>query len=333
MPPGLRRELARLTVGPWSPHQSALDRLREAAWRLVDWRDFAAPWRRPEFDRETELEELCAGVERLGELVLHGRRSDMLRRGLTPVVELSNWIVRTRQLGGAGPGPNGGDRADGQEAFQDQLEARLVKLLRDLSGFRSPRKGRGGFAEGVAREQVFELWRRLLERLRARFEQTGNADLAALLKDELSVAVERYEHAKRLLGKLDFHDLLIKARDLLRRDREVRRHLQARYRHLFIDEFQDTDPLQAEIPVAALGRRPGPGRLDAGRSGCRQAVPCRRSEAVDLPFPPGRCRALPGGQGETRGARCRGPAPCDQFPVRGADPAAGQRGLRATHDR
>ncbi|MCE2560116.1 MAG: UvrD-helicase domain-containing protein, partial [Acidobacteria bacterium] len=63
----------------------------------------------------------------------------------------------------------------------------------------------------------------------------------------LSGAVERYEEAKTLLGKLDFHDLLIKARDLLRRDRDVRRHLQARYTHLFVDEFQDTDPLQAEI--------------------------------------------------------------------------------------
>ena len=270
MPPGLRRELARLTVGPWSPQHSALDRLREAAWRLVDWRDFAAPWRRPEFDRETELEELSAGVERLGELVLCGRQGDVLRRNLEPVVELSNWIVRTRQLGVAGPGPNGGDRADGREAFQDQLEARLVKLLRDLSGFRSPRKGRGGFAEGVAREQVFELWRRLSDRL-GRFEQTANGDLAALLKDELSGAVQRYEHAKRLLGKLDFHDLLMKARDLLRCDREVRRHLQARYRHLFIDEFQDTDPLQAEILLLLSADdpdeddwrqvRPAPGKL------------------------------------------------------------------------
>ena len=246
MRPGLRRELARLTIGRWSPNQSALDRLREAAWRLVDWRDFAAGWQRPDFDREAELEELAGRVERLGELVLHGRKGDLLRRGLSPVAELSSWIVRTRQLGVAHPGPNGAGRADGREAFCDQLEARLVNLLRDLSGYRSPRKGRGGFAEGVARDQVFELWRRLADRL-SEFERTASADLAALLKDELSGAVDRYEQAKRLLGKLDFHDLLIKARDLLCCDREVRRHLQARYRHLFIDEFQDTDPLQAEI--------------------------------------------------------------------------------------
>ncbi|MCY3963910.1 MAG: UvrD-helicase domain-containing protein [Acidobacteria bacterium] len=246
MRPGLRRELARLMVGRWSPNQSALERLRDAAWRLVDWRDFGAGWQRPEFDREATLRELSDRVERLAALVLHGRKSDPLRRGLLPVVELSNWIVRTGQLGAASPGLNGAGPAAGREAFLDQLEARLVELLRDLSGFRSPRKGRGGFAEGVGRDQVFGLWRRLAERLRE-FERHANADLAALLKDELSGAVERYEEAKTLLGKLDFHDLLIKARDLLRHDRGVRRHLQARYTHLFIDEFQDTDPLQAEI--------------------------------------------------------------------------------------
>lgn len=246
MRPGLRRELARLTIGRWSPNQSALDRLREAAWRLVDWRDFAAGWQRPDFDREAELDDLADRVERLGELVRHGRKGDLLRRDLSPLLELSSWIVRTRQLGAAHPGPHDAGRADGREAFRDQLEARLVNLKRDLSGYRSPRKGRGGFAEGVGRDQVFELWRRLADRL-SEFERTANADLAALLKDELSGAVDRYEQAKELLGKLDFHDLLIKARDLLCRDREVRRHLQARYRHLFIDEFQDTDPLQSEI--------------------------------------------------------------------------------------
>src|SRR6202008_2816513 len=46
---------------------------------------------------------------------------------------------------------------------------------------------------------------------------------------------------------LDFLDLLIKTRDLIRDDAGVRHELQQRYTHFFIDEFQDTDPLQAEI--------------------------------------------------------------------------------------
>ncbi|MEO0975073.1 MAG: UvrD-helicase domain-containing protein, partial [Pseudomonadota bacterium] len=44
-----------------------------------------------------------------------------------------------------------------------------------------------------------------------------------------------------------FLDLLIRTRDLLVRDGAVRQLLQQRYSHFFVDEFQDTDPLQAEI--------------------------------------------------------------------------------------
>ena len=267
MPPGLRRELARLTAGPWSPRQPPLDRLRDTAWRLVDWRDFPSSWRRPDFDREGRLSDLAAQVERLADLARHGRRYDALRRGLDPVVELAAWIARARELGASGAEADGGADGDGSaeagggvaagggEAVRDQLEARLVELRRRLSGFGAPRKGRGGFAEGVARDQVWRLWRRLADGLDD-FVDLANADLAALLRDELAGAVERYEETKNSLGKLDFHDLLIKARDLLRSDGAVRAHLQRRYSHLFIDEFQDTDPLQAEILLLLAADRP-----------------------------------------------------------------------------
>jgi len=41
--------------------------------------------------------------------------------------------------------------------------------------------------------------------------------------------------------------LLVCARDLLRDEAGVRAELQTRFTHYFVDEFQDTDPLQAEI--------------------------------------------------------------------------------------
>ena len=44
-----------------------------------------------------------------------------------------------------------------------------------------------------------------------------------------------------------FDDLLVWARDLLRDDATARRRFQDLYTHILIDEFQDTDPLQAEI--------------------------------------------------------------------------------------
>jgi len=52
---------------------------------------------------------------------------------------------------------------------------------------------------------------------------------------------------RRRRGTLTFQDLLIEARGLLQHERRVRRYFRERYKFLLIDEFQDTDPLQAEI--------------------------------------------------------------------------------------
>ena len=58
------------------------------------------------------------------------------------------------------------------------------------------------------------------------------------------------------LGRLDFTDLLGRLRDLLAGDRAARRALQQRFRYLLVDEFQDTDPLQAEIVFLLCEREP-----------------------------------------------------------------------------
>ncbi len=58
------------------------------------------------------------------------------------------------------------------------------------------------------------------------------------------------------LGRLDFTDLLGCLRDLLVRDFAARAALQGRFRYLLVDEFQDTDPLQAEIVFLLCEREP-----------------------------------------------------------------------------
>ncbi|MGE0683376.1 MAG: UvrD-helicase domain-containing protein [Candidatus Binatia bacterium] len=58
---------------------------------------------------------------------------------------------------------------------------------------------------------------------------------------------QAYEQQKRERGCLDFVDLLLLTRNLLKRDVNVRRYFQRRFRFLLVDEFQDTDPLQVEI--------------------------------------------------------------------------------------
>ncbi len=55
---------------------------------------------------------------------------------------------------------------------------------------------------------------------------------------------------RRQRGVLEFHDLLVLARDLLRHPRHgagVRAALAERYQRLLLDEFQDTDPIQIDL--------------------------------------------------------------------------------------
>lgn len=63
----------------------------------------------------------------------------------------------------------------------------------------------------------------------------------------LAGAVARQSEARRIReGMLEFGDLLVLA-DRLMQDERVRREVQLRYRYVFVDEFQDTDPLQARL--------------------------------------------------------------------------------------
>ena len=66
-------------------------------------------------------------------------------------------------------------------------------------------------------------------------------------------AVAEYAKTRRETGRLTFQDLLELAARLLRDHPEVRRHFQDRYHCLFVDEFQDTDPIQAEILLYLTG--------------------------------------------------------------------------------
>ena len=64
---------------------------------------------------------------------------------------------------------------------------------------------------------------------------------------EFDALRELYRDYKRTAALVDFDDLLHQARDLLRDDETVRAALAKRYPHILVDEFQDTDPVQAEI--------------------------------------------------------------------------------------
>ena len=97
-----------------------------------------------------------------------------------------------------------------------------------------------------------------LKRLKQRVEawvEEADADMNAALRERLLDLLERYERTKSESALADFQDLLIRARDVVVRSVPVRRYFQARFDRILVDEFQDTDPLQAEL-VAFLSEDP-----------------------------------------------------------------------------
>jgi ATP-dependent exoDNAse (exonuclease V) beta subunit len=106
-------------------------------------------------------------------------------------------------------------------------------------------------------------------------DEVQQACLARIAAELARFTVDAAEERRRA-GELEFHDLLVLARAVLRHPvhgAEVRAAAARRYQRLLLDEFQDTDPIQVELAVLigsidpAAGRKPWwqvevqPGRL------------------------------------------------------------------------
>ena len=255
---GVRRALRRSV---WSRDgrdrdDGPIDRIRRAGRELAEWRDFDGPWRRDPFDRDAELAAVVARVHEVASLTERATSiRDPLFYDTRFVRELSHEIRTAERFDSADP---------------DGWEARAIDLAQNRD-FRRARRGRErAYGPDVSRDQVWSAYETLSAALDA-FQRAADADLAALLRDELRDVMRGYEELKRAAGALDFVDLLLRARDLLVAHPRVRAAFQTRFTHLFVDEFQDTDPLQAEIlvllsagdPAESDWRRvhPQPGKL------------------------------------------------------------------------
>jgi ATP-dependent helicase/nuclease subunit A len=85
----------------------------------------------------------------------------------------------------------------------------------------------------------------------------------------VSLLIAARDHARaerRRRNVLTFNDLLLVTADVLRTNEDVRRSLQQKYRWIFVDEFQDTDPVQAEI-MRLLSETAVAGGLEPAGSG------------------------------------------------------------------
>ena len=229
-PEGVRRALRR--ASSFRVDDSTTARLRDAAWTLIIWRDFPAQWRREPFARQAAIDSLVQQLESFAMLTTRAtNRNDNLLRDTWQARQLVDQI-RTIETA--------------RSRDHDGLESSLIELGSERN-FVNPRKGYGtSYGNALARAAVLAAHEELVANLKA-FARAADADLAALLQGELFQTVERYEKLKQRSGRLDFVDLLIRARNLVRDCASVRSDLQRRLTHIFVDEFQDTDPLQAEI--------------------------------------------------------------------------------------
>jgi ATP-dependent exoDNAse (exonuclease V) beta subunit len=244
-PEGVRRGLRRSIwsgFGQAAREDTPIDRLRRAAWDLAQWRDFTGAWSRPAFDRVASIERLVDSLHAFAALTDHpSYAKDTLYLDTAAARHLSAEIAIQQEAGDRSPG-----LTPQRESDYDGWEARLADLSRDR-GFSKVRHGRGpGYRQGVTRQRVLDAYEALKSEL-DQFRLDADADLAAALQRELRGAIDGYEALKARAGALDFLDLLLKARDLVAGNPGVRRGFQSRFTHIFVDEFQDTDPLQAEI--------------------------------------------------------------------------------------
>ena len=211
MPEGVRRSLRRSSrpgAGGDADADGPVDRLRAAGWNLAEWRDFPASWTRPDVRRgAAEIDRLTTCVQLFAEISQQADKRCATRCISTP-----------RRRG-----------------------ARPTSCPRLHRG-RRPRRGRsrcwsicaaiatsGAPARATARRS-----RRVQPRGRPTtahqalvlqldiFRRDADADLAALLRDELRAASSATAALKTQRGALDFLDLLLRARDLVRDDDDVR---------------------------------------------------------------------------------------------------------------
>ena len=82
------------------------------------------------------------------------------------------------------------------------------------------------------------------------YVETDDDFLISTTRDLLTLytrILKDYQNAKLSQSTLDFNDLQLKTRDLLRDNQEIRQKLVDRYKFYMVDEFQDTNELQYDL--------------------------------------------------------------------------------------
>ena len=219
-----------------------LEDLRELAQELCGEKLELSGLGGPDARAAADLEALASSLERLKALPSPGGRSKILD-------SIDDALSRLRAL------------AQAARQARPDLPAQLVTAEVKKSSW--PK----AWADFAAEQALYEKG--------VAAANVTTAGHEALMRRALSLLLPfakrfRRQYARR--GYVSFDGLLLKARDLVRDRKSAREQLKRQYAAVFIDEFQDTDPLQGEfllLLAEQLGRCadtweeavPGPGRL------------------------------------------------------------------------
>src|SRR6266852_7601304 len=77
----------------------------------------------------------------------------------------------------------------------------------------------------------------------------------ALYRDEIVNVFRRYQDRKREANAMDFDDLLVNWKLLLEEHEEISAALKRKFRFILVDEYQDTNKLQADVVDAMAAER------------------------------------------------------------------------------
>ncbi len=131
--------------------------------------------------------------------------------------------------------------------------AEFLRILSGSSGIVLRRWGdRKAYAKELRDDLLPELKEGVVKPALAAWRRYVYRSVAPIVDD----AARFYDGVRTDLAQITFQDLLVRATALLRDNPRVRADFQSRYQRLFVDEFQDTDPVQAELLLYLTGREP-----------------------------------------------------------------------------
>ena len=206
------------------------------------------------------------------------------------------------------------------------------------TGFTARRLRYRGRVEAASRDGGARSRRPIAEAIRA-FRRDLNVVLSRGVWRIFAVALDQYQRTLEAHALLDFSGVLERAVKLLKDMDEFaqsRFRLEARYRHVLVDEFQDTSRAQWEL-VAQLVRSWGEGLRRRGRRASRRrssssATASSRSTASATPTSALLDEAARVHRGAAAGRRAAA-GDFGQLPVGAGDPGVRQRRVRGDRGR